>query len=210
MSDIYIVSPHVGSLWQNVQSEFIAKYTREPYKLFQFAVPDKCHHLNALHYCLTLITRQNPKLDDLIIEMDSDAFPISDNWIAKIKEYLENHEFTAVQRLENPNFYRKIAHPCFCAWYYKTKIDFNWIGRNPYVVGWETRNWKPLNRTNKKNLHPQRFGCYGSASDKNIILYHHGCGSRTAQVQHEHYFARSMQYEEHFWKDPEKFVSNLI
>lgn len=203
MSNIYIVSPHVGDSWKSIQKQFIAKHTKDSYQLFQFDVPDKCHHLKALHYCLVLIDRQNPKLDDLIIEMDSDAFPINDNWITKIKEYLENNEFTAVQRLENPNFYKTIAHPCFCAWYYKTKINFNWTARNPYIIGWETRKWKKLHRTNKKNVHSQMFGIYD-----NLVL-HTGAGSRLSQVKNEHYFKRGIPYYDEFWKNPERFINNL-
>ena len=203
--NIFIISPHLGKDWLQIQKNFIEKNTKEKYKYCVYNVPQTQDHLKSLHMCLEVIRREKPMTGDLIIEMDSDAFPIKDNWISKIKTYLvdERYEFVAVQRIESPNrFTRQIPHPCFCAWRYGTEIKWKWTARNPYVINWETRKWKKLHRTNKVNLHRQLYAVY------NNMIWHQGAGSRN--VDRQSFFKDGLKYRKKFWENPDKFIKSLI
>jgi hypothetical protein len=199
---LYIVSPHVGNKWVDLQAEYIKKYTDEPYELIPIVVDSLCPHILSLSKCLTLIKEKLPK-DALIVEIDSDAFPIEKGWPEKLRKYLaEGNEFVAVQRLENPNVYRKIAHPCLVAWYNgQTEIKFSLRCCNPFVVGWEHRTWKRLHRSNPFNLHQQLFGIYDD------FLFHLGAGSRN--VTKERFFVKGLHYFNTFFEDPDKFIQHL-
>lgn len=196
-----IISPHLGDRWKLLQKRFINDFTPTKYDLIQYVVSPGCHHLRALGRCLETI-RQRAQPGDLIVEMDSDAFPFKINWVGKIKQYLdEGNEFVAVQRLENPYHYKDIAHPCFCAWYYGTEIVFKTIANNPFIDGYRKRKWKKLHRTNSVNLHRQMFGIYDN------MVYHHGAGSR--DVRREGFFKNGLKKQGQFFVDPYKFILGI-
>jgi hypothetical protein len=138
--------------------------------------------------------------DDLFVIMDSDAFPISE-WQERVLGYLKDNEFVAVQRLENP-LNPEIAHPCFCAWHTGTDIQFG-INKhyNPYIVGWEDRKWKRLNRTNLVNLHKQLYGIYDN------FIYHHGAGSR--DVTNDWFFKFGLERFDEIFDRPHEFIKML-
>ena len=208
-----IISPHYqnggeGEKWLPIQNHFIQKYTKEKYQYVPIKIEEGIKHIKALKMCLEWLNNHATK-GDLILEMDSDAFPISDNWISYVKNLLsEGYEFVAVQRLENPHFYKDVAHPCFASWIHGTKIEFDTINNNPYIVGYEKRKWKPLLRSNRRDLHRQMFGIYGI--DGKRIVYHHGCGSRSFRVSRDPFFIKGVRLNHHFHRNPELFVKGLI
>ncbi len=127
--------------------------------------------------------------DDLLLFIDSDAFPI-----ARVDEtLLDSAPLAAVRRDENAA--QPIPHPCFCLttvgfW---NEIEGDWghgdyqwtaptgdvvsdVGANLLAI-LEARQvvWTPLLRTNRRELHPLWFGVYADT------VYHHGAGSRPAR-----------------------------
>ena len=192
-----IASPHLGSKWKKIQSDFVELYTTD-YKLFQYDVPN-CSHLTSLDKCLKLLSTKSTD-GDLLVIMDSDAFPIM-KWQERVLDYLKENEFVAVQRLENP-YNPEIAHPCFCAWTFGTEMNFFANEHfNPFVVGWEKRTWKKLCRTNIVNLHTQLYGIY----DK--FFYHHGAGSR--DVSRQPFFSWGLQRFDDIFINPHGFINIL-
>lgn len=198
---IYIVSPHLGNKWKDIQRGFIEECTKEKHEYIQYDVPKGQKHLRSLGECLQILLSKCTS-GDLLIEMDSDAFPFRKEWIHKIQTCLKNgNEFVAVQRLENPYFYKNIAHPCFCAWSADVEVSFSQVAHNPFIEGWKVRQWAKLRRTNRKNLHQQMFAIYGN------IAYHHGAGSR--DVSGEDFFRKGLKKEEGFFDNPHKFILEL-
>jgi len=64
-------------------------------------------------YLLEFITSDKiPSYYKYIITLDSDAFPISRNWLNKTIEYLNDYKVVAISRPENNDFF---THPSFCA-----------------------------------------------------------------------------------------------
>jgi len=201
---IHILSPHVkndlGQRWIAIQERFIKEKTKNvEYEYRPFYISDKVKHIKALDMILHYISSIKEK--DMIIIMDSDAFPIDENWVDKTTSYLKENEFVAVQRLENPNFYREIAHPCFCAWYNKTTIQFGIVASNPYILNYKQRTWKKLHRTNKKNLHRQLYAIYDD------MIFHAGAGSRNVAV--DHFFHNGLIHYPCFFENPERFIEEL-
>jgi hypothetical protein len=209
---IFVISPHLnnseGKVWLPIQKKFIEKHTTEEYRYIPLQIEDGTKHIVALAMCLEYIDKVASK-GDLIIEMDSDSFPINNNWISDVKKYLdEGNEFVAVQRLENPRFYKDIAHPCFAAWVYGAEIKFDSVHNNPYIDGYQQRKWKPLHRTNKRDLHEQLYGCYGFEGKS--IAFHAGCGSRIGRVSKDLFFRKGIRIYNAFFRNPEVFIQGLI
>jgi len=126
--------------------------------------------------------------DDLLLFIDSDAFPI----VPIDETLLEDFPLVAIRRDENAA--EPMPHPCFCL----TTVGFwrelqgDWgIGKFHWTAPGGDRltdgganllgqllergiEWKPLLRSNKLDLDPLWFGIYGD------VVYHHGAGSRPA------------------------------
>ncbi len=156
--------------------------------LNKFKSKEHSVRLNYLYnYCLKNYQVND---DDIIVFLDSDAFPIFSEWIKKIESYLSVYPIAAIQRKENmdkpmPKEWQDYPHPSFCAVINRFWKDNNlkWelcIKKKIYTAGitlkiWLDENkieWKPLLRTNVINTHPLMFGVYDD------IIYHHGCGNR--------------------------------
>lgn len=206
---IYIFSPHYlftekAKIFYRMQSEFINRYTdedKDSYKYVRLESREGMKHIRALGNILKWL-KLYAKEGDLVIVMDSDAFPFRKGWIEKTENYLNQHnDFVAVQRMENPYHYRRIPHPCFCAWHHGTKINFRAITNNPYIEGWENRKWKSLHRSNSVNYHQQLYAIYDN------FIYHHGAASRN--VNNNSFFSKGLKFESNFFKDPEHFIRKM-
>ena len=200
---IYIISAHLGDKWIKVQEEYIKENTKEPYKYIQHLVTDGANHLRSLTRMYNKIKELKPDSGDMIVIMDSDAFPISEDWVKKTEELLIGNKFASVQRLENPLHYREYPHLSFTAWYYgeMPDMEFRWTSMCPYVCGWEEMKWAKILRTNKVNLHLQLYAIYGD------MIYHHGAGSR--EVADEDFFKDGLSYYDKFWDDTDSFIKAL-
>jgi hypothetical protein len=125
--------------------------------------------------------------EDILIFIDGDAFPVGE--LHQTLDELEQYPLIAVKRAENNGDQQ--PHPCFCcttAGFWRD-IQGDWQGGGYWNnaqgqpitdVGGLLLNkleaggiaWKPLLRSNRKNLHPLWFGVYGD------VIYHHGGGFR--------------------------------
>ena len=112
---------------------------------------------------------------DIIIFLDSDAFPISP--LNKfIKTALQHSEFISIVREEMG---LKFPHPSFacCKLGFWRKHDLTWRpkidtgGCLQEALENKKIKWHKLKRTSSLSSHPVLFGVYGD------IIYHHGRGS---------------------------------
>ena len=199
---IYVVTVHWRSPeWIGPQLDYLRRYISSPYRVFavlndiddadlrkRFDYADDLAgpHGKKLNALAQLVTDQ-AQPDDVIIFLDSDAFPIRplDAWLDRT---LTAHQLVAVQRQENFGDLR--PHPSFCATTVGTwnRIEGDW-SRAAWITpsgapledagthvlsGLEAAGipWQPLTRSNTHDLHPLWFGVYGH------YVYHHGAGSR--------------------------------
>jgi len=126
--------------------------------------------------------------DDLVLFIDSDAFPIA----PVDASLLGGMPLAAVRRDENAM--EPMPHPCFCLTTAGFWIDidgdwgqgkYHWTaptgdlvtdgGANLYAILEERGiEWKAMLRSNRVDLDPLWFGIYDN------VVYHHGAGSRPA------------------------------
>jgi hypothetical protein len=201
---IHIATCHwVTPDWIGLQSRFIERNVKAPYRLYGalwgideswdthfFAVRrERQNHATQLNALAEMIASE-AKDDDLLIFLDGDAFPIAE-LAEPAKRIVSRWPLAAVRRDENLKDIQ--PHPSFCittVGFWK-EIEGDWragyawrnaIGDNVTDVGGNLlRNleqrgveWKPLLRSNEKNLHPILFGIYEG------LVYHHGAGFRTS------------------------------
>jgi hypothetical protein len=149
-------------------------------------------HAIKLNRLADVILAQAGSESDRMLFLDGDAFPIAP-LAPFLGPALEAAPLVAVQRLENSG--DRQPHPCFCA----TTVGFwrmiggdwnegyRWVnaaGTPTTDVGGnllgilEKRGlpWRPLLRSNRRDLHPVWFGVYAD------VAYHHGAGFRRDKV----------------------------
>lgn len=189
--------------WIDIQLDYLKKHIQSEYRVYAFLndVPDE--HVHKFYYVSTEPIEEHAiKLnllaerisweaneDDLIIFLDGDAFPISDEVIPFVKTKIRSHKLVAIQRREILGDIQ--PHPSFCAttigfwnlivgdwkmghmWKDKTGLSITDVGGNLLLrlIKSDTK-WFPLFRSNVKNIHPVWFGVYGN------LIYHHGAGFR--------------------------------
>ncbi|HLF62821.1 MAG TPA: hypothetical protein VI603_03675 [Saprospiraceae bacterium] len=139
-----------------------------------------------------MVIAESKNDDDWMVFMDGDTFPVAPLDVT-LRQYLVQYQLVAIQRLENEG--EQHAHPAFCVtttgfWRsYKPswRKGYTWKtpqGESMTDVGGELLRvieqnhipWKPLQRSNKLNIHPVLFGIYGD------LVYHHGMGFRSEEV----------------------------
>lgn len=213
---VFIAVVHFKSPeWINIQDQYFRRFFSEDYALFsclegidksyykRFSFAQNCrskrklisyNHAEKLNFLSKKIL-EIAEDGDIVIFLDSDAFPIND-LLKYIRNYLKEYPLLAIRRDENDGDIQ--PHPCFCAttagfW---REINGDWMpgyewknssGKYVTDVGGnlleilDTRgiSWHPLLRSNKKNLHPVFFGIYDD------LIYHHGAGSRTPGSRHD-------------------------
>lgn len=194
-----IASIHVnhknGLYWRNLQSKFISKYTRNySYGVFVNGGSDDRYN-NVIYHtkkryphlkCINLIIDYFKNSDcDRFLILDSDCWPIKENWNIILDNLLDNNYlYAAPMRVEN---FDNFPHPC--AFYMKREaldiVDFdfhrinNFLGIDisdvgtamPTILG-DKQIWHPLIKTNYISPHPVYASIYGD------LFYHHCAGSR--------------------------------
>ncbi|HEX3174200.1 MAG TPA: hypothetical protein VHQ43_08285 [Solirubrobacterales bacterium] len=150
-------------------------------------VPCGIDHAGRLNLLAAEICREAED-DDLLMFLDSDAFPIADP-APLIAEGLATAPLLAIKRPENCD--DPHPHPCFCVTTVRTwrslpgdwSEGHQWVGPRDEPITDVGANllhrleqtgtpWTPVLRSNRRNPHPLMFGVYGDA------IYHHGAGSR--------------------------------
>ena len=198
---IQIATVHFGTAqWVDVQLGYLRRTLSEPYLVwanlqnvapghesqFDRVVPAKGDHPGKLNLLAGEILAE-ARPTDVVIFLDGDAFPITDP-MPTIRKGLDSTSLVAVRRDENDDCQ---PHPCFCAveageW---SKLHGDWSRAYGWVRGDSRvkadvggnllralersgREWTPLLRSNRVNVHPLWFAVYGD------IVYHHGAGFR--------------------------------
>lgn len=189
--------------WIDIQLSYIEKHFKSDYRVYAFLNDVPGSHSHKFYYTntepidqhaikLNLLAERigwNGKDEDIIVFLDGDAFPISDDIEPFLRSKVEKHKVIAIQRVECDGDLH--PHPSFCAttigfwrqingdW----KMGHSWkdargltitdVGGNLYLQLTQLNiNWLPLRRSNKKNLHNLWFGIYEN------LIYHHGAGFR--------------------------------
>jgi len=192
---------HETDIFLELQKKYIERFTSDEYVVYcgftKFTQPtlgdeykmidlnkESITHANRLNH-MTDIAMSDCDDSDILIMMDSDTFPISENWVNIIKNNLKENPITAIQRKENSAAGMKCIpelHPHIC--FLGTTVKF-WSGNklriaNEPNTGYNIGEWLKQNeldftkilRSNAIDLHPLYFGVYDD------ILYHHGSGNR--------------------------------
>jgi len=220
---------HKNSFWIDIQLKYLKKFIKDNFKTYTVIdtepginVWDKKYngieeslinkfdfvyqnvpgsHQKRLKFLYKkILASEDVKANDLLIFIDSDAFPISNQVIPFVKQKLKIFPLIAVRRDENCG--DLMPHPCFCAttirfwrlldnefpsinlWGYGPNLSVthptNEIGG---VLGSKLKEkfieWYPILRSNKINYHEVFFGIYGD------IIYHHGGGSRAIRCRND-------------------------
>jgi hypothetical protein len=221
--------------WIKPQFEFLSENLKTDFKIYTFLPKNSTvpcentysfvsdvkiekheHKLNILGDIIC----SNAEENDIIIFIDSDAFPIRsiDNYL---KKKLSEYFLIAIRREENLG--EKHPHPSFLA----TKVGFwkksnlNWNrgfyyldSRNKritdvgsLILEYLTKNkiqWYPLLRSNNSSLHPLLYGVYDN------VIYHHGAGSREV-ITRRSKFDKLGNWRRPKWKIMiKKFVMKII
>ena len=196
---IHILTVHFIDRWVDIQLKFLDKYLDTPYRVYTIlgknyekhkdkfykASSGQDKHYYSLQKLHGMLKEENPAKDDIVIVLDSDAFPIkpiTKYLFSKLKE----HEFLGINEPKHNYEPTPIQpHVCFYAFKYeffdKYGFEFKYEGpgvnRNwvDWMIDWFKEKeivWYPLNRTNEVNLHILYFGVYDD------MIYHHWAGSR--------------------------------
>lgn len=191
---------HETDKFLKIQQDYIKKYTKYEYKVYAgvykiphpensadyeyIQMPDYTTPAIRLNYLFEKASKESES-NDIVVFMDSDCFPISENWIDELIVGLSKHPIVAIQRAENydathhtPELF---PHCCFfCTSMYFWKESNLSHTDSSRCCGWSIGEWLKENnldfykllRTNSVNIHPLMFGIY------NNIVYHHGAGNR--------------------------------
>lgn len=154
------------------------------------------NHLIGLNAILDFFRKNSQKYEYFLV-LDSDCFPVSPDWFFRLSS--NDFEVSACVRYENLDSF---AHPCvvFMKRSYLEKALFkfddctNIIGYTCPEVHFDCKEFFPLIRTNRVNLHPIMYGIYYDC------FYHHAAGSRNV-------FIRSIDLNSYY--DPDDQVSPL-
>ena len=198
---LHIFTIHTNDKWADIQLQHFEKYINCDYQVYvrmnenheeymnkyDVCVPGMSRHQSDSFKILYDIVKDSILPDDIVIRIDSDAFPIDNTFIDIITENLKKYQMIAIEEPEHElDLNIRIPHPSFMAFTAKSLFNGldeclcsrsmkyeNWWGD---VMNWiesEDRKYYPLVRYNKVNLHPLYYGIYGG------IIYHHWAGSRT-------------------------------
>lgn len=208
---LYIATVHhQNPLWPPIQLRHILLNTRVPFEVYavcngmkpglllqygkvyktKFRSTGATNHAENLNFLAREVGKVG-KANDILVFMDSDAFPIVPEFPMLVADWLNAAPLVAVRRQEGPS--PLLPHPCFCA----TTVGFwqtikgDWLptpwrmsdgtvvqdtGSKLYKKLYE-RNvaWAELNCSNAAyRPHSTCFTVYGN------VVYHHGAGSRGA------------------------------
>jgi len=205
----YLTVHFGSARWIDIQRRNIERHTHSPHEVWASLDEVEPGYEDRFDVAMSLEGGHGEKLnemarracevsapDDVLIFIDGDAFPIEDV-TAMLERRLPEFPLIAARRLENLGDPQ--PHPCFAvttAGFWRS-IDGDWskggrgwrnrIGRNRKDVGGRILNaledkkiaWLPLDRSNRRNVHPVLFGVYGD------LVYHHGAAFRATYTSYD-------------------------
>lgn len=178
--------------------------------------PMQAGHILGLN---TLIKYFNNHLDfDYLLLLDSDCFPIQNQWNYNLVSAMGDFDVAAIARCENLDIF---AHPCMffvnrsASKYLKFDMieHINLAGFSYKDTMSNITRFFPLIRSNLVNYHPVLFGVYWNC------FYHHGAGSRNPLFRLRYYYneTKNKDYSllenakfEELVNDSDKFLGELI
>lgn len=229
---VFVISIHIDcpnyNNWRDLQKRFISSSAGDiqygiivngrstlGYTNIVHHVAERTSHLNCIKIALDLF--RSSRHDHLLL-LDSDCWPIRDNWVDILSNILgDRYLYAAPVRTENFDLF---PHPCafyMCREFLKhvnfnhTIID-NMIGISISDVGSGMPQyidnkliWHPLLKTNYISPHPVYASIYGD------MFYHHCAGSRGIGFRASKYnfYNHIMDKKEHM-KIYEKATTNLL
>jgi hypothetical protein len=202
---IHIATVHWATdRWVDVQLHYLERHIQGPFRVYACLDGIERDLSDRFYYSLSLGQSRHPdklnllaeliageaNVNDLIVFLDGDAFPIAP-FEPAVEVMLAENPLAAIRRDENLGDPQ--PHPSFCV----TTVGFwqdiggdwsrgqTWLNADGDTVNdpggkllkaLEERGigWTPLLRSNAKDLHPVFFGVYGG------LVYHHGAGFRLA------------------------------
>ena len=172
---------HVAILYSEVESDYFSSRT-ETIRITPFTsdVSSVAHEIGLKF--ITRLFQSRRKVYDHFLILDSDAFPIRDNWQSILLNKMEHHSVAMPVRTEDLE-----TRPHASILFAKDDIldDLNFkvgVSGNDLIGNVETDilagrfqsrrdDVFTLIRSNQFNIHPVLFGIYYDC------FYHHGCGS---------------------------------
>ena len=189
--------------WIDIQKRHLDRFINDDYRIYAFLNQLKNNHSDKFYYSCTepisnhavklniladIIFYSSDNLDDLLIFIDGDAFPIGDI-LALIREKIKQHKLLAIQRIENNGDLQ--PHPSFCAttvgfwkevngdwkpgyrWKNNQRKSITDVGGNLLKALDENRiGWYKMRKTGQLANHPLWFSIYDR------VIYHHASGFR--------------------------------
>jgi hypothetical protein len=188
--------------WPKLQIERLRRHTPSGYKVFAYGHRLMQEHEEFLRGCpeVEFISLKNTQWGTYehvwplrnwlarramrdyrwIIHLDSDAFPVSDDWLpTTLRKIRYNQPVVAVKRVENGDQH---SDRCFLVYsragFRRHCFDFSMVGvadaGGAISAYLEERglDWHAMLRSNKHDYHPLIAGIYDD------LIYHHAAGSR--------------------------------
>ncbi len=187
--------------WPRIQIEHLRKHTPSGYTVYGYGNELLPSHEDFLRSCPEVeyipgkdvprghavhvwplrnwLTRVAIKRHRYIVHLDSDAFPVHDDWLRCLSLLSEESPVVAVQRLENGDTH---SDRCFLAFtrdeFRRHAFDFSSVGVVDAGGGISKEleesgyRWTALTRSNAFDYHPLISGIYAD------LIYHHAAGSR--------------------------------
>ena len=223
-----------AQLWQELQWKFLKETTTSQIEYYVIAnalnpkpfekyadgvlhIPNKSSHSTCLKEILTLFATSNCTH---CLLLDSDCWPIREDWDIILREHCRNYRFAAPIRTENLDVF---PHPCsvFFPKSSLSDLDFgftpskNLLGNSNSDVGSALTmdGCYPLMKTNYISPHPVYASIYGD------MFYHHCAGSRGTGVRCADYYRHMislpqqrkiyLKITQQLRKNPKKFIDAL-
>ena len=188
--------------WPKLQIEQLRRHTRAGYRVFAYGNELMPEHEQYLRACpeVQFISSANTlrgtyehvwplrnwlariavKTHRWVIHLDSDAFPVRDDWLeTTIARIHYPSPVVAVKRTENDDHH---SDRCFLAYsragYHRHNFDFSPVGCADSGCGISAElekadlSWHAMLRSNTHDYHPLIAGIYDD------LIYHHAAGSR--------------------------------
>lgn len=185
-------------LWRRLQNLFITKNTKCDFEyhivangidpsIFKFAtsvvgIKDRVAHIDCINEIQKIFNKSNA---DYFCLLDSDCWPIRDDWTDLVSGWADTYSIVAPIRPENLDVF---PHPCAAFFRRDVTVNFrfikstNLLGDDVNDISCDKCSFYPLLKTNYISPHPVYASIYGD------IFYHHCAGSRALETRSANYY----------------------